>query len=178
MLTETLISIFLIGMSLVFHEMGHWVPLRLYNQKIDEFGVGFGPLLVSFGKFKVRMLPWGCYLNPSKDWESGISPKKQLVIVLGGPVANIIYALALYAGANSLESGGPGLKTLADLNILLALFNLFPIPPLDGWGALVAIGKILGHPLEPSTIWLANKVGNGLVYGFGFLLLGLVLIPN
>jgi Zn-dependent protease len=52
-----------------------------------------------------------------------------------GPASNLLLA-ALFAFLLRLHLGGPGLVLLAyygcTINIFLALFNLLPIPPLDG----------------------------------------------
>ena len=52
-----------------------------------------------------------------------------------GPASNLLLA-ALFAFLLRLNLGGPGLVLLAyygcTINIFLALFNLLPIPPLDG----------------------------------------------
>ncbi len=52
-----------------------------------------------------------------------------------GPASNLILA-AVFAYLLRLHLGGPGLTLLAyygcTINIFLALFNLIPIPPLDG----------------------------------------------
>jgi len=52
-----------------------------------------------------------------------------------GPASNLLLAL-LFSFILRLGLGGPGLMLLAyygcTINIFLALFNLIPIPPLDG----------------------------------------------
>ena len=68
----------------------------------------------------------------SRWWENAVS--------LAGPTSNLVIAIGLSlilqieAVANSLV--GPGLAFLALLQVTAALFNMLPIPPFDGFGAL------------------------------------------
>ena len=66
-----------------------------------------------------------------------------LIVAVAGPISNVVLAVlavgglaALYASGSELTSSFRALHalltTLILLNVLLALFNLFPIPPLDG----------------------------------------------
>lgn len=47
-----------------------------------------------------------------------------LLTVAAGPVVNLVLALIGWA---------LGFALLAQINVFIALFNLIPIPPLDGW---------------------------------------------
>ena len=71
------------------------------------------------------------------------NPKRDMALVaLAGPLCNIIQAfvyLFLYSLITSFEVGNPAIAYVAlffffaaDVNIGLAVFNLLPIPPLDG----------------------------------------------
>lgn len=68
----------------------------------------------------------------SRWWETAVS--------LAGPTSNLVIAIGLSlilqieAVASSLV--GPGLAFLALLQVTAALFNMLPIPPFDGFGAL------------------------------------------
>jgi Zn-dependent protease len=59
----------------------------------------------------------------------------EFAVSAAGPVSNLVLA-ALFAILLRLNLGNPGLMQLAyfgvSINIILALFNLIPIPPLDG----------------------------------------------
>jgi Zn-dependent protease len=59
----------------------------------------------------------------------------EFAVSAAGPVSNLVLA-ALFAILLRLGLGNPGLVQLAyfgvSINIILALFNLIPIPPLDG----------------------------------------------
>ncbi|MEK7573506.1 MAG: site-2 protease family protein [Patescibacteria group bacterium] len=57
--------------------------------------------------------------------------KKDLALVsLSGPLTNI--AIALFAAVLFKITGEPFLRGILHLNLVLAVFNLIPIPPLDG----------------------------------------------
>jgi len=71
-------------------------------------------------------------VNPSyyRDYRMG-----EITTSFAGPASNLLLAL-LFSFLLRLGVGGPGLLLLAyygcTINIFLALFNLIPIPPLDG----------------------------------------------
>lgn len=62
------------------------------------------------------------------------------LVALAGPVTNVLCALVLYAAFHVLDRSGSYQEKLLPLilhwaalwNLLLAAFNLLPIPPLDG----------------------------------------------
>jgi Zn-dependent protease len=78
-------------------------------------------------------------------------PKKgQILVSLAGPLSNIILAfivqnLITISGYNNVF-----LTILVEINILLAAFNLIPIPPLDG-------SSILNQIFKPQTYYKYRK---------------------
>jgi Zn-dependent protease len=67
------------------------------------------------------------------------------LVAFAGPIANVVVAIVFAIVFRGMALAGvdtgffPGLVALiVQLNILLAIFNLIPIPPLDGYNVLLA----------------------------------------
>lgn len=97
-----------------------------------------------------------------------------MYIAAAGPISNLLQAL-LVAGAahlmfpGGLEQGFAGILILQAtfLNILLALFNLIPVPPLDG-------GNVLGGLLPEQVATAYDRV----IRPWGFLILYAILLSG
>ncbi len=78
-----------------------------------------------------------------------VGPRAGMALVaVAGPLSNLAMALALAPLARSfLDGGGDAaaeilimvLVLAVQVNVLLAVFNLIPIPPLDGFAVLVGV---------------------------------------
>lgn len=73
------------------------------------------------------------------------SRRGMAIVAAAGPASNIILAAVLTPVARQLASGsGLDVVTIAvvliiQLNLFLAVFNLIPLPPLDGFSVLVGL---------------------------------------
>ena len=136
--------------SLTLHEFSHaFVAYRGGDYTVKDKGyLTFNPLKYTHPIFSILIpvlflllggiaLPGGAvYIETwrlySRRWETAVS--------LAGPVANLFLATLLgflLRSAFVTETGiWPGLAFLAYLQVFAALFNLLPIPPFDGYGAL------------------------------------------
>lgn len=97
-----------------------------------------------------------------------ISRKQNGIISLAGPLTNIGLA-ALFFGLYFVAGGGLlafAMFQIGFINILLAMFNLLPIPPLDGykvlkWNVPIYIAALLTAVVPVALIW-----SGAVVFGF------------
>ena len=79
-----------------------------------------------------------CKPVPVAPWEYSSRGKGEILVSLAGPAANLVLASNFAIGL--LVPNDPLLHQIAAfgvrVNLALALFNLLPIPGLDGWNAM------------------------------------------
>lgn len=108
-----LLAIFMFGLLVTLHELGHFLAARATGVPVAEFAVGFGPKLISRQSkksgvmFSLRALPFGGYCRFYADDEDDIPDNpgaysrqkiwKRALISVSGPVFNLLVAvLALF----------------------------------------------------------------------------------
>ncbi len=100
-------------------------------------------------------------------------PVGMAVVAAGGPIANVVVAIAAAVVFRVLDAlGGSGFvmeltSGIVFFNLLLAVFNLLPIPPLDGYNVALAF-------LPPRTAFTVQRYAP---YGILLILL-LVFLPG
>lgn len=117
-----------------FHEMGHYVAAK--QRGLDVGAPTFIPFVGAWIQLK----------DQPHDVET------EAYVGIAGPVAGTVTAMACYYAADSLES--PLLLALAYAGLMINLFNLIPLSPLDG-GRITAI-------ISPKVWWLGVPVLIGL----------------
>jgi regulator of sigma E protease len=109
---NVLAFVFVLGVMIFVHELGHFLAARYFDVRVDAFAFGFGPRLFGFQRgetdYKVCLLPLGGYVKmagenigePTGDPREFLSKPRwqRLIIALMGPVFNIILAVLLPAG--------------------------------------------------------------------------------
>src|SRR5579884_514199 len=112
-LQDVLAVIFVLGVMILIHELGHFLAAKHFDVRVEAFSFGFGPRL--FGRqigetdYRVCALPLGGYVkmageqpgdehtNDPREFSS--KPRWQrLIIAVMGPCMNILLAVALLVG--------------------------------------------------------------------------------
>lgn len=169
-----LLSVFLVATPLLFHEVGHWVALTRYKVPTVQFWCGLGPVIFRYKRLNIGLLPIGGAIVPEPARFERLRPWQRLIVALSGPFASFLYGAILWCSALlAQDSNAHGiLLQLSYLNFILAGVNLLPIPPLDGFHALVSYREMTARPMSVKTKDITYRLGNGLLYGVGFLVVG------
>jgi len=155
--------------AITFHEAAHGFVAHALgdNTAFDRGRVSFNPL-VHIDPFGTLILPAMLLLAHSPflfgyakpvpvNFRALRNPRIDMVwVALAGPATNIALALAAalafhildFLPANAAQWVADNLKNALLINVVLAVFNMLPIPPLDG--GRVAVGllpRALGAPL-------------------------------
>lgn len=169
-----LIVIIILLFSVVIHEVAHgyaalWLGdntaqyagrLTLNPLKhLDWFGSVILPILLSFSGFVfgwAKPVPYNPYNLKNRKWG-------ELLVAVAGPASNLILAI-IFGLFIRLFGDGSSMTFIAilivQINVVLAVFNLVPIPPLDG-------SKILFAFLPPSK----QQQVRGFLEKWGFIIL-------
>ena len=120
MLVQVAQFILSLSILIVLHELGHFIPARIFKTRVEKFYLFFDPY---FSLFKIKKgdteygigwLPLGGYVKisgmidesmdkeqmklPPQDWEFRSKPAWQrLIIMVGGVTVNIILGVLIYA---------------------------------------------------------------------------------
>ena len=182
MIAQTLFWLPILLVSVVLHEVSHgWVALWFGDttardagrltlnplRHIDPFGSVVLPLLlaVSGAPFLfacAKPVP----VNPFRLSR----PKRDMIFVgAAGVTMNFILAFAAAVILGGLRPVSPvwvhGLSIFIVFNIVLGVFNLFPIPPLDGSRVLAGL-----LPVRPAAALLRlERYGMWILFGLIFL---------
>jgi len=156
--------------AITFHEAAHGFVARHFgdNTAAEQGRVSFNPLR-HIDPFGTLVLPGMLLLSPSPflfgyarpvpvNFRALRHPQLDMVwVALAGPATNIALALLAasafhvltFVPANAAQWVADNLKNAFVINVVLAVFNMLPIPPLDG--GRVAVGllpKVLAFPLS------------------------------
>lgn len=114
MMNAIVAFIFVIGILVFIHELGHFLMAKLFKIRVEVFSLGFGPRLFGFRRgdtdYRVSLVPLGGYvkmLGENPDEIDAVTqapdaflarPKWQrFCVAAAGPVMNLLLAVALPA---------------------------------------------------------------------------------
>lgn len=109
------LTIFIFGLLITVHELGHYIAARFFKVGVREFSIGMGPAIHTWkgkhNKISLRWLPVGGFVSmigeepddepePEDAGKAGLNTKpvwQRLVVVVAGPLMNIILAFLIMA---------------------------------------------------------------------------------
>jgi Zn-dependent protease len=188
MLDQVFVVVIII-FSAVIHEVMHGVAADYLGDKtaryagrltlnpiphLDPFGSVILPILLALGNSPIffgwaKPVPYNPYnLKPGRFSEA--------IVAGAGPVSNLVIALVfgiiIRLQVLPLEIASV-LSLIVVINVMLFLFNLIPVPPLDGSKVIEAL---LPHSLQYRySAWRRQMDGNPLL-GTGLVILVILLL--
>ena len=102
-----LTSYFVCYLFIFFHELSHVFFASIFGEKVKKIKISIAGMCVTF--------------NNNDD----LNIIKRIIIYIAGPLSNMILAIIFY-----------NIRFVFEINIFLAILNLMPIYPLDGYNIL------------------------------------------
>lgn len=178
---EFVFQIAVLLMSVVIHEVSHGYAASMLGDQTARYQgrLTLNPIkhLDPFGSFVVPTISYllGGFIfgwaKPVIYNPYNLRPGRwsEAMVAAAGPASNIVIALffglLIRTGAGSTEAFLEIMASVVFINILLAIFNLMPIPPLDGSKILYAIFPGSSYKLRETL----ERYGLILVFAFIFL---------
>ena len=185
-----LLLIIALVLSLTFHELGHAVVAKWFGddtaERAGRMTLNPAAHIDPVGLLMVVIVGFGFAKPVPTNPVNFTSPRADLWVAAAGPMMNLLLALLcwnFYLLAFNAGWTTPPVETfftlLSQINLLLMVFNLLPIGPLDGhyitphllpksvakmyryynarYGALVLLALVVGSLLGlPLLSWLAD----------------------
>ncbi len=203
---QTVVSFVVLLLILIFvHELGHFIAAKLLGVKVERFSLGFPPKAFSktIGEteYQLAWLPLGGYVKmygEDPDSEESVTrelrhrsfshkpPWAKMIIVLAGPLANLIFAVLLFWGLSfssgighfpplvgPVAPGGPAALAGLETGDRITFAGGEPVKYFDDLEAAIAAGggaaidiryKRPGQPEERTLLAPVRKSGQN-VFG-------------
>ncbi len=171
-----------LSILVVLHELGHFIPAKLFKTKVEKFYLFFDPW---FSLFKVQKgeteygigwLPLGGYVKisgmidesmdkeqmkePPKQWEFRSKPAWQrLIIMVGGVTVNVILGIFIYA----MILFNYGERYLPNANLAHGIWTVDSLANEVGFQTGDKITSINGEPVERFESVLTTMIEGGTV---------------
>ena len=146
---ETAIAI---ALPVAVHELAHIIALRFFGLKVKSVRAELTGLCIDYCGFA--------------------EPVAHIAAAFAGPAGGFIYAYA--ASLIARETGCAWMELSAGISLLLSVFNLLPVLPLDGGRALyAALAALAGERAAERTLDVL-----GLVLPVALMVLGLALFAR
>jgi regulator of sigma E protease len=174
MIINILAFVFVLGVLIFVHELGHFLMARRIGVRVLTFSLGFGPKLLSFRRgdteYCVSAIPLGGYVkmageNP-EDARTGAHDEflsktkwQRFQVLIMGPVMNLVLAVVVLAVV--LYQGAP-VAAFQDQPVVVGGFKPGAVAPAAGLQIGDRIVMVNGEPVptwEDFTMAILSKAG-------------------
>jgi len=102
-----LLALFIFGLIILIHELGHFLTAKAFGVKVEEFAIGMGPALLQFEgpetTYSLRLIPMGGFVQMEGEEEESKDPRafcrqsawKRIIIISAGAIMNLILGLVV-----------------------------------------------------------------------------------
>lgn len=99
-----------LGISILIHEIGHFLAARWMKVKIEEFGIGFPPRMLKLGErngvdYTLNWIPFGGFVRLAGEDDPSVegglaaaAPWRRVVVLTAGAFMNLVLAFAIFVG--------------------------------------------------------------------------------
>ena len=156
MITTIVATVFVFGLLVFVHELGHFIVAKATGMRVSEFAIGFGPKLLwkkhGETEYSLRAIPLGGFnkidgMDPEEEQDERSFCSKPIwaraAVIAAGSVMNFILPVILF----SIVFLSNGIETVSDLPVIGALI---PDKPAVQSGLMVGdrLLSINGSPVE------------------------------
>ena len=105
---QVLSALFVFGLVVIVHELGHFVAAKKLGMRVSEFGIGFGPKLFSFQKgetlYSLRAIPLGGFnkidgMDPDEELNERSFVNQpilhRVIVIAAGSLMNLLLPVVL-----------------------------------------------------------------------------------
>jgi len=109
LLTTIAATVFVFGLLVLVHELGHFFTAKMVGMRVDEFGIGFGPKILSYKRgqtlYSLGIIPLGGFnkiagMDPEeKQDEQSFYAKSipaRMLVIAAGSVMNFLLPILLF----------------------------------------------------------------------------------
>lgn len=109
MLTTIAATIFVFGLLVLVHELGHFFTAKMVGMRVDEFGIGFGPKILSYKRgetlYSLGIIPLGGFnkiagMDPEEEQDEqsfyAKSIPARMLVIAAGSVMNFVLPILLF----------------------------------------------------------------------------------
>lgn len=102
-----MIAVLIFGIIIMIHELGHFTVAKLCGIRVNEFSIGMGPKIISWGKgetkYSWRLLPIGGFVAMEGEDDDSDDPRafrhkkvwQRLLVVLAGAFMNLVLGFVI-----------------------------------------------------------------------------------